>query len=50
MILRVVGNRIALSPPLIITADEVEEMAARIAGALDDTWAELQVSDAEGQA
>ena len=41
LILRVVGDRIAFSPPLIITATELREMAARLRGALGDTLAEL---------
>jgi len=47
VILRVVGNRLALSPPLIITASEIEEMAERIRKALDDTLAELLSAQAE---
>jgi 4-aminobutyrate--pyruvate transaminase len=41
LILRIVGNRIALSPPLIITAAEIDEMAARVRLSLDDTLAEI---------
>ncbi len=41
LILRFVGNRIAFSPPLIITAEQVGEMARRLRAALDDTAAEL---------
>jgi 4-aminobutyrate--pyruvate transaminase len=41
LILRFVGNRIAFSPPLIITADQVGEIATRLKGALDDTLDEL---------
>jgi len=41
LILRATADRIALSPPLIITEDEIREMAARLRGALDDTLAEL---------
>jgi len=41
LILRTTPSRIALSPPLIITEDEIREMAARLRGALDDTLAEL---------
>jgi len=48
VILRVVGNRLALSPPLIITVDEINEMAARIRAALDDTQAELIATNKEG--
>ena len=42
LILRLVGDRIAFSPPLIITAAELREMARRIRVALDDTLAELR--------
>ena len=41
LILRLVGDRIAFSPPLVITAEELQEMANRVRMALDDTWAEL---------
>jgi len=41
LILRVVGDRIAFSPPLIITADEIREMVRRLRAALDDTMTEL---------
>jgi 4-aminobutyrate--pyruvate transaminase len=46
LILRMVGNRIALSPPLIISSDEIVEMAARIRRALDSTLAELSAEKA----
>lgn len=35
LILRIVGNRIAFSPPLIITADEIRELAKRLKATLD---------------
>jgi 4-aminobutyrate--pyruvate transaminase len=38
LVLRLIGNRIAFSPPLIITEAEVSEMARRLKLALDDTW------------
>ena len=41
LILRLIANRVAFSPPLIITRPELEIMAERLAGALDDTLAEL---------
>lgn len=40
-ILRFVGNRIAFSPPLIITGDEIRDLAARVKAILDDTLAEI---------
>jgi 4-aminobutyrate--pyruvate transaminase len=44
LIARFIGNRIAFSPPLIITEAEVEEMVHRLALALDDTYAELRAA------
>ncbi|BBK41808.1 aspartate aminotransferase family protein [Allostella vacuolata] len=41
LILRFVGNRIAFSPPLIITEEQVGEMVSRLKGALDATLDEL---------
>ena len=40
--MRFVGDRIAFSPPLIITEVEIDEVAARTRKALDDTWAEIR--------
>ena len=42
LIMRFVGDRIAFSPPLIITEAEIDEVAARTRRALDDTWAEIR--------
>jgi 4-aminobutyrate--pyruvate transaminase len=42
LILRIVGNRIAFSPPLIITESEIREMAARMERTLDAAYAEIQ--------
>ena len=42
LILRVVGDRVVFTPPLIIDEAEVDEMMARWRGALDDTWAEVR--------
>jgi 4-aminobutyrate--pyruvate transaminase len=44
LILRQIGNRIALSPPLIITEAQVEEMLARLGRALDDTAGEVRTA------
>ncbi len=41
LILRIVGNRIAFSPPLIISADEIAEIGARLRRTLDATWREV---------
>jgi 4-aminobutyrate--pyruvate transaminase len=37
LIVRALGDRIAFSPPLIIQPEQVEEMLARFARALDET-------------
>jgi len=42
LIARLIGDRVAFSPPLIITEAEIDEVAARLRRALDDTWAELR--------
>ncbi len=44
LILRLVGNRIAFSPPLIITEGEVREIARRMRSALDDTWTAVRAN------
>jgi len=44
LILRLVGNRIAFSPPLIITEAEVAEMVKRLTSALDDTWTAVRAN------
>lgn len=44
VILRALGNSIAFSPPLIITADEIDQMLDRFGLALDETYAWLQRS------
>jgi len=41
-VVRVIGNRIALSPPLIITAAEVDELLKRLGHTLDDIEATLR--------
>ena len=41
-IVRVIGDRIALSPPLIITAAEVDELLKRLGRTLDDIEAALR--------
>ena len=37
-----IGDRIAFSPPLIITEAEVDDMAARLQRTLDDTWTDVR--------
>ncbi|WP_155294110.1 aminotransferase [Rhizobium rhizogenes] len=41
LITRIILNRIALSPPQIINADEIAEMFARLRAALDDTLSQI---------
>jgi 4-aminobutyrate--pyruvate transaminase len=43
-ITRFIGDRIAFSPPLIITEPEVDDMAERLGRTLDATWAELRAN------
>ncbi len=44
LIMRSIGDRIAFSPPLIITEAEVDDLAARLQKILDATWAELRAN------
>ena len=41
LILRIAGNRIAFSPPLIISQDEIVEIGKRLRQTLDDTYREI---------
>jgi adenosylmethionine-8-amino-7-oxononanoate aminotransferase len=41
-LLRMIGNRIARSPPVIIAESEVDELVLRLGKALDDTLAEIE--------
>jgi 4-aminobutyrate--pyruvate transaminase len=38
---RAIGDRIAFTPPLVITEAEIEEMCRRFGAGLDAAWAEL---------
>jgi len=42
LILRIVGDRVVFTPPLIIDETEVDETMRRWRGALDDTWNEVR--------
>ena len=42
LIARFIGDRIAFSPPLIITETEIDQVMTRLRLALDDTWKELR--------
>jgi 4-aminobutyrate---pyruvate transaminase len=42
LITRFIGDRIAFSPPLVVTEAEIDDIAARLGLALDDAWAELR--------
>ncbi len=44
LIVRALGDRIAFSPPLVITGPEIEDMYARFARALEDTTAWVEAS------
>ncbi|WP_158746829.1 aminotransferase [Acidisphaera sp. L21] len=42
LIVRAIGDRIAFTPPLIITRSEIDQMCARFGSALDQVWADLR--------
>ena len=42
LITRFIGDRIAFSPPLVVTEAEIDDIAARLGRALDDASAELR--------
>ncbi|WP_426189720.1 aspartate aminotransferase family protein [Massilia sp. DWR3-1-1] len=42
IIMRAVGDRMIIAPPLVMTRDDIDEMIGRITLALDNTVAELQ--------
>jgi 4-aminobutyrate--pyruvate transaminase len=42
LIVRAIGDRIAFTPPLIITEEEAAEMCSRFAQGLDAAWSELK--------
>jgi 4-aminobutyrate---pyruvate transaminase len=42
LIARFIGDRVAFSPPLIVTRADIDDIAARLGLALDDVWAELK--------
>ena len=48
LIARFIGDRIAFSPPLIITEAEIDEIMLRLRRALDDTWKVLRASMPRG--
>ena len=45
LIIRALGDRIGFSPPLVISADEIDDMYARFSRALDETWAWVRNGD-----
>lgn len=45
LVMRHVGDRMVISPPLIISQDEIQLLAQRARKALDDTYAHLQAHD-----
>jgi len=42
LIVRAIGDRIAFTPPLVITAEEISEMCRRFGQGLDAAWADLR--------
>jgi adenosylmethionine-8-amino-7-oxononanoate aminotransferase len=42
LVLRVVGDRLVFAPPLIIEADEIDEIGKRLQRALDDVAKDLK--------
>jgi 4-aminobutyrate---pyruvate transaminase len=42
LIIRVVGDRLVFAPPLVIEADDIEEIGMRLGRALDDVAADLK--------
>jgi len=42
LITRFIGDRIAFSPPLIVTEAEIDDIAARLRRAMDGAWAEIR--------
>jgi adenosylmethionine-8-amino-7-oxononanoate aminotransferase len=42
LILRVVGDRLVFAPPLVIEAEEIEEISGRLEHALDDVAQDLK--------
>jgi len=41
LVLRVIGDRLAFAPPLIISEAEIDDMVARVGRTLDATQREL---------
>jgi putrescine aminotransferase len=42
LIMRAVGDRMIVAPPLVITIEQIDEMVARIRHCLDLTWADVK--------
>jgi putrescine aminotransferase len=42
LIMRAVGDRMIIAPPLVMTRAQIDEMMALITTCLDLTWADLQ--------
>ena len=49
LIIRALGDRIGFSPPLVITGEQIDDMYARFARALDETWEWVQREDGAAQ-
>ncbi len=46
LIVRAIGDRIAFTPPLIITAEQIQDLLAMFRQGLDAAWAEMQLKAA----
>ena len=42
LIMRAVGDRMIIAPPLVITREQIDEMMLLISRCLDLTWADVQ--------
>ncbi|MBA2721620.1 MAG: aspartate aminotransferase family protein, partial [Methylibium sp.] len=42
LIMRAVGDRMIIAPPLVITGEQIEEMLGLIRRCLDLTWADVR--------
>jgi putrescine aminotransferase len=42
IIMRAVGDRMIIAPPLVTTREQIDEMTSKVKAALDDTLAELR--------
>ena len=45
LIMRAVGDRMIIAPPLVITRAQIDDMMALIHRCLDLTWADVRAAD-----